>query len=617
MSRLLQKIDAVYALLAHGDSTAALTQARALMRAAPTDPEVLNLLRAVHEYRGEAEPALHFAKVATDVAPDDGDLCAQYGRVLCLRGQTAEGLRFLRSACELMPGREQPLSFLGSALISAGYLVQAEALLSQAVHNHPQHTGLLRHLAAAQLMLGHAETAALTQQRGQALAPDDTLLANEAAANCYGLPLDPAGQRRRAERFTALLARQFAGRGDQPLPAHPPFTGGRALRIGVVSSDLRNHSVSFFLKPMLHGLFAMGSELTGIIYDLAGTADEMNAALRAACSQGGWGWRDCRGMTDRDLAALMHDDTLDVLIDLNGLSAMAKPGVLLYRPARTQITYLGFPISTGFAPPHLHGRIVDEFTDPTPARSPLPRTDCQAWFTEPLIRLSDARGRPRPFLIFEPPASLPEAEAIGPPPALHDAEGMVTFGSFNTLQKLVDGCVALYAQVLATVPRSRLLLKAGALSDPETAEHTRNRLMRQGIAAERIIISPYIESYRDHFLLYNKLDIALDTFPYSGTTTTLEALCMGVPVVTLCPDNTPHQSRVSGSLLHASGHDELICQTPDQYVQVCAQLAADFARLSAYRHQLRADVLGSPLCDKASFAESMARTLRELALASA
>jgi len=191
--------------------------------------------------------------------------------------------------------------------------------------------------------------------------------------------------------------------------------------------------------------------------------------------------------------------------------------------------------------------------------------------------------------------------------------GLVTFGNFNMLPKLVDGCVSLMAEVLRAVPRSVLALKASGLIEPAIAEATVARFAARDIDPRRIRVLPWTKGYREHFELYNTVDIALDTFPYTGTTTTIEALAMGVPVVTLCPDNAPHQTRVSGSILHALGRDEWVARTPDEYVSIACGLATNFARLEQARDGLRADLLASALCDKAGFAESFCRTLIELA----
>ena len=626
MSRYAEKIEAAFALLNAGQFDAALAQARLIQRAAPRDADVQNLLRAIHEFRGDVEPCLFFAKAAAEAAPQRGDLQSEYGRILETQHRFDESLALLRRGLQLRPGDESALTYLAQGLMAANHLAEAEVVLRDALKLHPNSMPLLRRMAGTLLETGRAEQAAAAWEAGIALHPHDETLAMEAAANGYGLPIDPHRQLTRSQRFADLMMDNWAAIGGGQLRARgqlgvAPFTGGRPLRVGFLSADFRNHSVGFFFLPMVQALAQMQTELTGFIYDYVGTRDSMNAKIRTAAADAHWPYRDAVRTNDAQLASLITRDELDVLIDLSGLSALSRPGVLAHRPAPVQVTYLGFPFTTGH--PAIDYRLIDDFTDPFtngPFAGPIAHAitpgftaNPQDWYTETLVPLRDAMGGPRPFLLYGLPDELPAAHSIFRPPCLSSDKGLVTFGNFNMLPKLVDGCVGLMAEVLRAVPRSVLALKASALGELAIAEATVARFAAQGIDPRRIRILPWTKGYREHFELYNTIDIALDTFPYTGTTTTIEALAMGVPVVTLAPDNAPHQTRVSGSILHALGRDELIAQTPDQYVNITAALAANFAQLEQARATLRQDLLSSALCDKASFAESFSRTLTDLA----
>lgn len=621
MSRFAAKIDQVFAVLNRGDHDGALAQARLLYRAAPGDCEILNLLRSVHEHRGEAEQCVFFAKAATEAAPDRGDLACEYGRVLETQGAFDESLKHLERGFKLLPDHETAYAYFAGGLMSAGAFGEAERLLTEGLAKHPNSKVLLRRRTGVMLETGRAEEAMRTWDRVLAMFPDDKLMLSEWAAGGYGFPLSPPGQLARSRRYAEVVAAEFAASGGTPLrargmPGVAPFAGGRPLRVGIMSSDLRGHSVGFFALPMLRALAAMRAELTVFIYDTMVTRDGISTRLREAVAEAGWHWREAIRMTDEMVARKIAADEPDVLVDLNGLSTGARPGVLLWRPAPVQVTFLGFPFTTGSAA--VDYRLSDDLTDPEPgttiaeALTPGFTADPQAWYSERLVRLRDAVGRPHPFLLYEPPEQMPRIEELSPPPVLSAPDGIVTFGSFNMLPKLVDGCVSLMARVLEAVPGSRLLLKASTLGDEPTAKFTLSRFASRGVDPSRVVIVPWQKSYAEHFAQYAKVDIALDTFPYTGTTTTIEALCMGVPVVTLCPDNAPHQCRVSGSILHFIGREDWVARVPDEYVATAARLARDFGTLQRARHELRGDVLGSALCNKASFAETLSRTLREL-----
>ncbi len=626
MSRYAEKIEAAYGLLNAGEADGALAQARLMQRAAPRDADVLSLLRAIHEMRGDVEPCIFFAKAAAEAGLTRGDLQSEYGRILETQGRFDESLGFLRRGLQLRPGDESALIYLAQGLMAADRLAEAEVVLADALKLHPSSMPLLRRMAGTLLETGRAEQAAAVWETAIALHPHDESLVMEAAANGYGLPIDPHRQLARSRRFALVMMENWRAIGGGVLrargqPGVEPFADGRPLRVGFLSADFRNHSVGFFFLPMVQALAEMRTELTGFVYDYVGTRDAMNAKIRSAAADAGWVYRDAVRTNDARLASMIARDELDVLVEMSGLSALARPGVLAHRPAPVQVTYLGFPFTTGH--PDIDYRLVDDFTDPATAGvfagpiaeaiTPGFAADPQAWHSEMLVPLRDAMGGPRPFLLYGLADELPPGDQISRPPCLTSEQGVVTFGNFNMLPKLVDGCVGLMAEVLRAVPRAVLALKASGLSEPAIAAATVARFAAKGIDPRRIRVLPWTKGYREHFELYNTIDVALDTFPYTGTTTTIEALAMGVPVVTLCPDNAPHHTRVSGSILHALGRDEWIARTPDEYVGVAGGLAANFARLEQARSGLRADLLASGLCDKAGFAESFCRTLIELA----
>jgi protein O-GlcNAc transferase len=352
-------------------------------------------------------------------------------------------------------------------------------------------------------------------------------------------------------------------------PASGPSASRDKLRVGLLSPDLRRHSVAYFIRPLFMHLDTQQFELHA--YHLWAAEDEVSDELRAGCAR----WTNIARRTDEEIIAILLHDDLDILLDLGGLTSGSRPRVLAAKPAPCVISYCGYPDTTGI--PGVDVRVVDALTDPLDVGAPTFDARC----TEKLIRLDPC------FLCYTPPADAPDVA-----PRVSGAS--IRFGSFNAVRKLNLETCKLWARVLDAVPGSTLTLKWGDLQDPGVRLALEQQLERAGLLG-RTQILPRTESTRAHLSLYHDIDIALDTFPYHGTTTTCEALWMGVPVVTRVGDL--HVSRVGLSLLTQVGLSDLAASTDDQYVLKAASLANDAIRLSRLRAELRDRMRASPLCD--------------------
>jgi predicted O-linked N-acetylglucosamine transferase (SPINDLY family) len=371
-----------------------------------------------------------------------------------------------------------------------------------------------------------------------------------------------------------------------PLRATGP---DRRLTLGFVSSDLRTHSISWFLLPLLANLDRKAFRVA--CYDTGVKADRVTERLRRLSDV----WRNLPRLTPSALSAQIRADGVDIAIDLSGHTAGHRLATLHMRPAPLQVTWLGYPNTTGVRAIDL--RIVDAVTDPLMddgASSERPSTVA----TERLLRL------PECFLCYGPPDDA--LEPTMPEPG--GSSGGVVFGSFSTLSKVNDACAALWAKVLGAVPGSRLLLKNRAFATPAVRDRVVRRLAAAGLDPARIEAAAWTDSTADHLAYYRRLHIALDTWPYCGTTTTCEALWMGVPVVTLA--GATHASRVGASLLTTTELTDLIARTEEEYVSIAAALAADPARIAALRSSLRERMRRSPLCDAPGFAARFGAALR-------
>jgi protein O-GlcNAc transferase len=385
-------------------------------------------------------------------------------------------------------------------------------------------------------------------------------------------------------RTLGNLNRAVDGGGSRP-HANPPAPD-RTLRIGLVSPDFRVHSVAFFIEPLLEHADRSRMHLT--CYSTSPTEDAVTLRLKSLADQ----WRPvCAKIVGGDRGPRSVGPDRRIGRSRRDSRAARSCPSSSHRPAPVQVTYLGYPNTTGVEA--IGYRIVDSHTDPPGA---------DAWCTERLLRLDPC------FLCYKPPPHSPEPITMLP----SAATGHVTFGSFNTLIKLSDATVELWARVLDTVQGSRLLLKCRQLADRQTRSATIDRFVRAGVDPARLEVLPATKSLADHLALYARVDVGLDPTPYAGTTTTCEAMWMGVPVVTLAGES--HASRVGVSLLTNVGLENCIARSPESFASAAAALAANHPRRGVLRsaddHGLRRRMVTSALCDGPGFAKRFEACLR-------
>jgi predicted SAM-dependent methyltransferase len=350
----------------------------------------------------------------------------------------------------------------------------------------------------------------------------------------------------------------------------------RRLNIGYVSADFKRHSVAYFVEPLLAAHDRARYKI--FCYSGAARPDEVTRRIRECCEE----WRDISRLSDDWVAEQMRADRIDILVDLAGHTGSGRMLLFARKPAPVQVTWLGYPGTTGLAA--LDYRITDPIADPEGA--------ADGAYVEKLHRL------PAGFLCYGPPSDCP---AVVEPPCL--GSGRVTFGCFNHLPKLTPATVALWARLLEAVPQARLLLKSFGLSAQSARDALLEQFAAHGIGVERLLLRGPQESLAGHLAAYGEVDIALDVFPYNGTTTTCEALWMGVPVITLAGGT--HVSRVGASILSQAGMPDLVAASPEEYLRKACALAADRPRLQSLRAGMRARLQGTPLLDATAFARSI------------
>lgn len=503
-----------------------------------------NLGIALHD-QGKLDNAVASYRRAIEINPDYADAHANLANTLRLLGQLEAAVASGRRALEINPNYAEAHSNLGLALRELGRFDEAVSSFLRALEIKPN------------LAQAHSELLLIYN-----------LLPNQSPA----LSLSEA---RRFGEIATRQARPYTNWRNTP-------ESSRCLRIGLVSGDLHNHPVGYFIDSVLTAFSSNADiQIEFITFSNHFASDTLTERIKACCR----GWHLVAGLSDENLARLIHDNGIDILIDLSGHTARNRLPAFAWKPAPVQVSWLGYFASTGVEA--IDYLIADPWT--------LPETE-EVNFTEKIWRLPETR------LCFTPPDM---EVAVSPLPALNN--GYMTFGCFNNLVKVNDDVVALWSRVLTSVPGSRLFLKSKQLNESLARQRTIERFSAHGIAADRLILEG--QSPRGEYLsAYHRVDISLDPFPYTGGTTSAEGLWMGVPVLTLASNR--FLSRQGVGLLMNAGLPEWIAADADDYVARAALHASNLQRLTTLRNELRLQVLSSPLFDAPRFAIHFEAALR-------
>ncbi|MFM7344990.1 MAG: glycosyltransferase [Tagaea sp.] len=517
---------------------------------------------AVALYRDLIEAAPGFAPARVNLAA-----------TLLAAREPAPSFEAAVEALERFPGFAPAWAVLGEAAMVLGRPAVADAAFVRALGIAPDASLWAKRGLALQAQ-GEADAGREAFLEARARAPADASIASAALFADHYDPLGtPADALARARAWP-----NPAPGAERPAPRDPDPE--RRLRVAYASPDFANHSCSYFLAPLLAAHDRAAVEI--FAYSDVAAPDGVTAAFRSLDLV----WRDMTGRDDAAYLAQARADGIDVLVDCAGHTTGNRMGVFARRAAPVQATWLGYPGSTGLDT--FDARLVDAETDPDGTLA-----------SEPLVRVAGG------FLAYLPP---PYAPAPGPPPFAR--KGHVTFGSFNNLPKLNRRTLGLWARAVAPVAGARLLIKARGLEEAPAAERVRGLLSAAGLAPERVELRGFVDGVEAHIALYGEIDIALDPTPYNGTTTTCEALWMGVPVLTLAGDR--HAGRVGVSLLTRAGLADLVADTEEGFAARAAALSQDGARLAALRARLRATLAASPLCDGRRLAREFETVYRTL-----
>jgi protein O-GlcNAc transferase len=553
---------------------------RCHQRALALDPHnamVLNNLGITLVSLRRREEAIAVFQQAIQLSPDDPELLNNLGAALRTQKRYDEAIDYYRQALVLRPNFAQAHHNLGTVLQAQGLLAEAADSFQQALELQPDWASARLSLGAALAEQGRLDEAQQCLLHALRLKPHDHVAHS---GYLFTLNYDPqidsaqlfAEHRRWVQQQVRLL-----GCGTHDNSSDPD----RRLRIGYVSPDFRAHAAASFLEPILK--HHDREQVETFCYSDVATPDEKTAYLRSRVEH----WRETVGMANDQLADLIAQDQIDLLIDLAGHTQDNRLLLFARKPAPVQISYLGYPCTTGL--PAMDYRLVDAITDP-------PGEPC--CHSEELVHLEPV------FCCYAPP---PNAPPVAPVPA--QRSGSITFGSLHKLEKLNDAVLDLWCRILQELPSARLLLARHVLQG-KTADYWRQRFQERGLDSTRIVLRPIEPVNLQHLRVYDEIDIALDTFPWNGHTTACEALWMGVPVLTLRGQR--HASRMVASVLTSLELSDLIADTPDEYCRIAVRLAGDLPRLSELRTSLRRRMLEAPLCDGAAFTRELEKAYRRL-----
>jgi predicted O-linked N-acetylglucosamine transferase (SPINDLY family) len=617
----------------------------------PRHATLLNALGNTLRYAQRTDEAIEILNQAVALSPGYAEAYNNLGLAYAINGRLPTAHVHLKRAAELKPESAIISNNLGALLLRMFKFPEAVAALSNAVARDPEYDEALINLGIAHYMRGEGPEATAAYRRVLARHPDngfaryslgvalleDQQLSEAEAEIRRALELDPANalalntlgvlrleqhfvtEARNAMRdaaavntrsapifysnyaFASLyepdvsnaeilsIHKEYGRRFSSGLPdIARPHTNlrdrARRLRLAYLSPDFRGHSVSYFFEAILDNHDRANFEV--YLYSDTSRTDAITDRMRAGADL----WIESAGLTPDTFAQRLRDDGIDILINLGGHTSGNRLPVCALKPVPVQIEYLGYPDTSGVTA--MDYRITDGRADPV--------GEAEKWSTEELVRL------PACFHCYRPPRSAPP---VAPAPFLE--KGYVTFASFNVLPKVTAPAISAWAEIMKALPNSRFFIKCKQMRDPHVQERVLAQFAAHGIDPARIGMAAFVASVQDHLNKYAGVDLALDTFPYNGTTTTCESLYMGVPVLTIAGDN--HRGRVGVSLLTAMGlAQDFVASSPADYIARAIAFGKNPARLAEVRSALRPTMERSALRDEAGFTRTLEATYRTL-----
>ena len=524
-----------------------------------------------------AEKAIEAFGSALLLSPKNYSCLVNLGNALGMAGHFSEAINKSNLALEIDPNNVEALSNLGYALSKSGQLTDAISVLRRTILLRPNDSHLYNNLGIVEQEIGLIESANQTYEEALRIDPQCEKAERNLLLNTLNLP------DQEPERLFSIRRRYGKRHDRDDLDDNKFFSrnkdSNRKLRIGYLSSDFHAHPVGFNLLPLITNHDKKNVEI--FIYNLDEKPDIIGKKFRSSADH----WRIVSNKTDADIAQQIENDEIDILISLGGYFNLNRPSVAAYRAAPIQVSFHDCSTS-GLT--EMDFWLTDDFLHPE---------NIQEQFTEKLYRL--------PLLYqYDPPIDFPSVSQL---PAIQN--GFVTFGCFNKPEKINDQVITLWAEILVSVPNSKLFLKYGTYFDDQVlVRYWENKFSQFGISENQLIFCGSSTTRERHLEQYRNIDIALDPFPFNGATTTFEALAMGVPTISL--EGQHFIDRVSASLLSTVELGKFVAHSPQEYINISKDITFDLKSLQNLRLSLRERLSSSSLCQGNRYARSMETAYR-------
>jgi len=544
-----------------------------LLKAFPKDIELLFALAQLQEHLGEFEAAVRSYYKVCDGPSSRYVAAVERSVMLCLEHKMFTlGLAPARALIKLKPNSSGAYFNLGYFWFELKQYMAAEPYMVKASDLDPDNAVIKAYCGQIYTFIAQPEKAISYLEQNQKLKIDD-MPQHGSYVMTHNYVYDIS------EDAVYKAHCSYAKKVEQKYPHITPLPSKKSsrperLKVGYCSADFKFHSVASFFKAMIEGYSKDTFEI--FCYSDVEKSDEMTSYIKGLSDH----WCDSKNMSDEQLFQRVRDDQIDILVDLMGYTGTNRLGVYAQRAAPVQVTYLGYPNTTGLV--EMDYRITDEWSDP--------KGRVEAFYTESLQRL------PGGFLCFTPSDEAPDLSLL---PALKEGAKGVCFGSFNAFHKISPQLLKIWAKVLLAVPNSTLYMKTKPLQEKALCEKVWETFEAEGVARDRVELSGWAQAVASHLECYDKVDIHLDSYPYNGTTTLCESFWQGVPAISLAGES--HRSRVGLSLLTQLDLASYVATSEQEYIDIAIRVSEDLDALGDLRKNLRERMRQSSLMDRTRF----------------
>ena len=541
----------------------------------PNYAEAHSNLGVTLEAQGKLKESEASLRQAIALKPNYAEGHNNLGNILKEQGKLDESEASLRQAIELKPDFAEAHNNLGVTLKAQGKLNEAEVSCRQAIKLKPDYAKAYNHLGVILQKLGRLNEAEASYRQAMKLKPDYAEAHSNLLFLYSGFMYESSHYLKKAREYGQQIAKSVVSKYSTWLCVG----NTKILRVGMVSGDLKNHPVGYFLEEFLNQLDEFDFELYA--YTTQSNEDDLTLRIKPGFTR----WKSLVGISDVDAADHIYNDGIHILIDLSGHTAQNRLPIFAWKPAPVQISWLGYFASTGVA--QIEYILGDPYVTPTEEAN---------HFSEKIWQL------PESYICFTEPEVDIDVVSL---PALDKKK--VTFGCFNKIARITDPVVRVWSEILHAVPTAVLFLKDKNFEVESIRESFYDRFKVNGIQKDRLILEG--QSPRSKYLAaYNRVDIALSPFPYGGGTTSAEGLWMGVPVITM--QGNHFLSHLGESIANNTGLSDWIAVDEEDYVAKAIAFSTDLEGLEKLRSRLRAQVLSRPLFDAEGFANHFKNALR-------